>query len=141
VRTTRGVALITQSSNIALNLTMQARGLPLAYVMTVGNQAQTSMAEVAETLLEDERVTALGLHIEGIGDVRAFERMAARARELGKRIVAVKAGASEQARMAALSHTGALAGSDAGARALLDRLGVARVETLSQMLETLKSCT
>jgi acyl-CoA synthetase (NDP forming) len=35
------VALITQSSNIALNLTMQARGLPLAYVMTVGNQAQT----------------------------------------------------------------------------------------------------
>jgi acyl-CoA synthetase (NDP forming) len=138
VRTTRGVALITQSSNIALNLTMQARGLPLAYVMTVGNQAQTSMAEVAETLLEDERVTALGLHIEGIGDVRAFERMAARARELGKRIVAVKAGASEQARMAALSHTGALAGSDAGARALLDRLGVARVQTLSQMLETLK---
>jgi hypothetical protein len=122
------VALITQSSNIALNLTMQARGLPLAYVMTVGNQAQTSMAEVAEALLEDDRVTALGLHIEGIGDIRAFEAMAGRARALGKRIVVIKAGASEQARTAALSHTGALAGSDAGARALLERLGIARVE-------------
>jgi hypothetical protein len=74
------VALITQSSNIALNLTMQKRGLPLAYVMTVGNQAQTSMAEVAEALLDDVRVTALGLHIEGIGDVAAFEAMADRAR-------------------------------------------------------------
>jgi acyl-CoA synthetase (NDP forming) len=138
VRCARGVALITQSSNIALNLTMQARGLPLAYVMTVGNQAQTSMAEVAETLLEDDRVTALGLHIEGIGDIRAFEAMAGRARALGKRIVVIKAGASEQARTAALSHTGALAGSDAGARALLERLGIARVGTLSEMLETLK---
>jgi acyl-CoA synthetase (NDP forming) len=84
------------------------------------------------------RVTALGLHIEGIGDVAAFEAMAERARATGKRIVAIKAGASEQARTAALSHTGALAGSDAGARALLDRLGIARVETLTQMLETLK---
>ncbi len=138
VRSERGVALITQSSNIALNLTMQARGLPLAYVMTVGNQAQTSMAAVAETLLEDERVTALGLHIEGIGDVAAFEAMATRAHAMGKRIVALKAGASEQARTAALSHTGALAGNDAGARALLERLGIARVETLSAMLETLK---
>jgi acyl-CoA synthetase (NDP forming) len=137
-RCERGVALITQSSNIALNLTMQARGLPLAYVVTVGNQAQTSMAEVAETLLEDDRVTALGLHIEGIGDIRAFEAMAGRARALGKRIVVIKAGASEQARTAALSHTGALAGSDAGARALLERLGIARVGTLSEMLETLK---
>lgn len=138
VRCDSGVALITQSSNIALNLTMQTRGLPLAYVMTVGNQAQTSMAEVAGTLLEDERVTALGLHIEGFGDIGAFEAMADHARARGKRIVAIKAGASEQARTAALSHTGALAGSDAGARALLDRLGIARVETLSEMLETLK---
>jgi hypothetical protein len=106
--------------------------------MTVGNQAQTSMAEVAEALLEDERVTALGLHIEGSATSAAFEAMASPRARLGKRIVALKAGASEQARTAALSHTGALAGSDAGARALLDRLGIARVETLTQMLETLK---
>ncbi|MFD0860275.1 acetate--CoA ligase family protein [Roseovarius aquimarinus] len=137
-RSVRGVALITQSSNIAINLTMQARGLPLAYVATAGNQAQTGLAEIGSALLEDSRVTALGLHIEGIGDLRAFEALATRARDLGKPIVALKVGKSDQARSAAVSHTASLAGSDAGARALLARLGVAQVSTLPALLETLK---
>ncbi|MBR9844270.1 MAG: acetate--CoA ligase family protein, partial [Rhodobacteraceae bacterium] len=63
-----GVAIITQSSNIALNMTMQARGVPLAYVVTAGNQAQVGVAEIGRALLADPRVTALGLHLEGIGD-------------------------------------------------------------------------
>ncbi len=137
-RCQRGVALITQSSNIAINLTMQARGLPLAYVTTAGNQAQTGLAEIGQALLEDPRVTALGLHIEGIGDLRAFEALADRARDLGKPIVALKAGKSAQARAAAVSHTASLAGSDAGAGALLRRLGIAQVESLPKLLETLK---
>lgn len=138
LRVDRGVALITQSSNIAINLTMQTRGLPIAYVVTAGNQAQTGLAEIARTLLEDARVTALGLHIEGINDLAGFEAMAAMARAAGKPIVAVKAGASDQARRAAVSHTGALAGSDAGADALFARLGIARVTGLAELLETLK---
>ena len=138
VRVGRGAALVTQSSNIAINLTMQTRGLPLAYVVTVGNQAQTGLAEVAGALLDDPRVTALGLHVEGIGDLAAFAAMALRARAVGKPVVVLKAGASDQARAAAVSHTGALAGSDAGARALLARLGVGRVETLEALLESLK---
>ena len=54
---------------------------------------------------------------------KAFEAMAARARSLGKPIVALKAGRSEQAQAAAISHTASLAGSDAGARAPFKRLG------------------
>lgn len=138
LRSDRGVALITQSSNIAINLTMQARGLPLAYVATAGNQAQVGLAEIGQALLEDPRVSALGLHIEGIGDLRSFEALAARARALGKPIVALKAGRSEQARAAAVSHTASLAGSDAGARALLRRLGIVQVDSLPVLLETLK---
>ncbi|MEY3003168.1 MAG: hypothetical protein RLZZ491_344 [Pseudomonadota bacterium] len=138
LRSARGVALITQSSNIAINLTMQMRGLPLAYVVTAGNQAQTGLAEIATALLDDPRVTALGLHIEGIGDLAGFEAMARRAQAARKPIVVVKAGASDQARMAAVSHTGALAGSDAGADALFARLGIARVAALADLLETLK---
>ena len=42
----RGVALITQSSNMAINLTMQKRGLPLSYVATAGNQAQLGIADL-----------------------------------------------------------------------------------------------
>ena len=134
----RGVAILTQSSNIAINLTMQARGLPLAYVLTAGNQAQQGLADLGLAVLGDERVTALGLHIEGVGDLRAFERLAIESKRLGKPIVAIKAGRSDQARAAAVSHTASLTGSDAGARALLARLGIAQVESLPAFLETLK---
>ena len=134
----RGVAVLTQSSNIAINLTMQARGLPLAYVLTAGNQAQQGLADLGLAVLADERVTALGLHIEGIGDLRAFEALAAEAARLGKPIVAIKVGRSDQAQVAAVSHTASLTGSDAGARALLARLGIARVDSLPAFLETLK---
>jgi len=134
----RGVAIITQSSNIACNLTMQQRGLPVAFLMTAGNQAQTGLSEMALGLIEDERVTALGLHIEGFDSVAGFERLAARARDLKKPIVAMKVGRSEQARAATISHTASLAGSDAGSEAFLKRLGIARVDSIPSFLETLK---
>lgn len=133
-----GVALVLQSSNIAINLTMQKRGLPIAYVATAGNQAQCGVSQIGQALLEDPRVTALGLHIEGIGDLRAFEALAARARALGKEVVVLKMGRSVQAQQAAVSHTASLAGGDAGATALLTRLGMLRVHDLATLLETLK---
>ena len=137
-RAETGVAIIAQSSNIALNLTMQKRGLPLAYVITVGNQSQTTLSELGEAVLTDDRVTALGLYIEGIGDLRRFEALAHTAKRLGKRVVAIKAGRSTEARQAALSHTASMAGGDAGADALMQRLGIARADDLPTFLETLK---
>ncbi|MFC3642796.1 CoA-binding protein, partial [Aquibium oceanicum] len=134
----RGVAIITQSSNIAINMTMQKRGLPVAYIMTAGNQAQTGLSQMALGLIEDSRVSALGLHIEGFDSVEGFELLAARARELKKPIVAMKVGRSEQARMATVSHTASLAGSDAASDAFLKRLGIARVATIPSFLEALK---
>lgn len=138
VRVESGVAIITQSSNIAINLTMQKRGLPLAYIVTAGNQAQCGLSDIGISLLDDPRVTALGLHIEGIGDLRKFEALAAHARAMGKRIVAIKVGRSAQAQQATVSHTASLSGQDAGAAALLARLGIARVSDLPTFLETLK---
>ncbi len=135
---TRGVAIITQSSNIACNITMQQRGLPIAFLMTAGNQAQTGLSEMALGLIEDDRVSCLGLHIEGFDKVAGFERLAARARELKKPIVAMKVGRSEQARAATVSHTASLAGSDAASDAFLKRLGIARVNSIPSFLETLK---
>src|SRR5690606_26432055 len=129
----RGAAIITQSSNIAINLSMQQRGLPVAYLMTAGNQAQTGLSDMALGLIEDERVSCLGLHIEGFDSVSGFERLAARARELAKPIVAMKVGRSEQARAATISHTASLAGSDAGSEAFLRRLGIARVGSIPSL--------
>ncbi|MEM1235507.1 MAG: acetate--CoA ligase family protein [Pseudomonadota bacterium] len=134
----RGVAILTQSSNIAINLSMQLRGLPVAMVVTCGNQAQTSQAAIAASLLEDTRITALGLHIEGFGDLREWEALAAKARARGVPLVAFKSGRSEQAQAAAVSHTASLAGADAGADAFLRRLGIARLHSLPAFLEALK---
>ncbi|WP_292378546.1 acetate--CoA ligase family protein, partial [Mesorhizobium sp.] len=134
----KGVAIITQSSNIAINMTMQKRGLPIAFLMTAGNQAQTGLSEMALGLIEDERVTSLGLHIEAFDSVAGFERLAARARELKKPIIAMKVGRSEQARQATVSHTASLAGSDAASGAFLKRLGIARVDSIPAFIEALK---
>lgn len=137
-RVEKGVAVLTQSSNIACNISMQTRGLPLAYLMTAGNQAQTGLSDIACAVLEDPRVTAIGLHIEGFDSVAALERLATRARELGKPVVTLKVGKSEAAQLATVSHTASLAGNDRVSSALLARLGIGRVDTLPALLETLK---
>ena len=134
----RGVAIVSQSSNMAINMTMQNRGLPIAYVLAAGNQAQIGLSDLALGALEDDRVTALGLHIEGLDDLVKFGEMALRARTLKKPVVALKVGRSHQSQAAVVSHTASLAGSEAGADALFRRLGIARVGSLPAFLETLK---
>ena len=133
-----GVAIVAQSSNIAINMTMQARGLPIAYVVAAGNQAQIGASDIASALLDDDRVTAIGLYLEGFGDIRALEAFAARARAKGKPVVAIKIGRSDKARAATMTHTASLAGNAAAGSALLKRLGIIEVETIAVFLETLK---
>ena len=137
-RVKRGVALFTQSSNILLNLTMQTRGLPIAYVLALGNQAQTDVAHAIEAVVADDRVTAVGLHVEGFSDVQTLERVSRLARDRRLPMVAIKAGSSVRGAGLALSHTASLAGSDRIADALLERLGIARVRSLDSLIETLK---
>lgn len=134
-RVERGVAIISQSSNIAINMTMQTRGLPIAYLVCAGNQAQTGLAEIGRALAADPRVTALGFYIEGVGDPGAFHEMA---RDIGKPIIAIKAGRSDHAREATISHTASLAGGDAASQAFFRRCGVPLVNSLPEFLETLK---
>jgi len=137
-RVDRGVVLLTQSSNIGINLTMQCRGLPIAYLVALGNQAQTDLAGVLGTLIEDDRVTAVGLYIEGFPDVQALEQVMRRAHERRLPVVAVKTGISAQGARITHSHTASMAGSDEAAGALLERLGIARVQDLDTLIESLK---
>ncbi|AYD03868.1 acetate--CoA ligase family protein [Neorhizobium sp. NCHU2750] len=138
LRIDRGVAVLTQSSNIACNISMQQRGLPLAYLMTAGNQAQTGLADLACTVIKDPRVTAVGLHVEGFDSLASLEGLATLSRTLGKPVVMLKVGKSEAAQLATVSHTASLAGNDRISSAILARLGIARVDTLPELLETLK---
>jgi acetyl-CoA synthetase len=137
-RVQKGVAILTQSSNIAINLTMQSRGLPIGYMLTCGNQAQTSQTDIGLQLLDDERVSAIGLHIEGFGNLRGWEALAQKARAKGIALIALKSGVSQQAQAAAISHTASLTGSDTGADAFLQRLGIRRARSLPVFLESLK---
>ncbi len=137
-RVERGVALLSQSSNIVINLTMQARGLPVAYVACLGNAAQIGLAELAGALLADERVTAIGMYVEGIDDAPAFAALAEAARVAGKGVVCLKSGKTEASQTAAASHTASLAGGGAASSAFLRQAGVAEVNTLPELLETLK---
>ena len=134
----RGVAVLCQSSNIAINVSMQRRGLPLAYLVTVGNQAQTGLSQLAQAMLADARVTALGLYVEGIDSVPGFEALARQSRRRGKPVVVLKIGRSELSRRAALTHTASMAGSRRADQAFFQRLGFAEVADLADWLEVLK---
>jgi len=137
-RVDNGIALITQSSNVAFNLTMQRRGLPIAYVVSLGNKLKFDLEDAIRTFAEQERVTAIGLYLESISDPHEFEGAVRAARDLGKPIVAIKTGRSEVSRKIVLSHTASLAGSDELIDALFQRSGVARVDSLEALVEGLK---
>ena len=103
-----------------------------------GNNAKGDFAGYVEAFLDDERVTAIGLHIEGLTTRRrSTARRGARANCV-KPIVAIKTGRSEAGAALTMSHTASLAGADALYDALFARAGVARAADLSIFLETLK---
>jgi len=133
-----GVAVIAQSGNIAENLTMQRRSLPIAQLVTIGNSAVTGVVDLIEGMLADSRVTAIGLYLEEVPDVAGLSRVAIQALRLRVPIVALKSGSSELGARATLSHTSSLAGSDELVSALFLRLGIARVHDVETFLETLK---
>jgi acyl-CoA synthetase (NDP forming) len=133
-----GVAIVTQSGNIGCNFTMTRRALPVAAIFAIGNQADVDMARMLEALAQDERITAIGLHMEGLRDVAAFARAAEQARELRKPVIALKTGRSEQGAKVAMSHTSSLAGADTLYDALFDRYGIARMKSVTAFVETLK---
>ncbi|RBP62415.1 acetyl-CoA synthetase [Brevibacterium sanguinis] len=136
-RVERGVAVITQSGSIGQNISMQRRGLPLAYLLTLGNGAVVSAAEAVAGLLADDRVTAIGLHLETLGDVSELSRVAFLALTRRIPIVALKTGGSALGAQANRSHTSSLSSPDVLVDALFARLGIGRVDDVSAFVETL----
>lgn len=134
----RGAAIISQSGNISLNLTMTDRSLPLSYVISAGNQAVLGIGDYIDALCDDPRVSVIGLHIEGLSDVANFSKAAQQAFEKGVPLVALKTGTSDVGTQLTLSHTSSLAGSDELYQALFERLNISRVDSLASFAETLK---
>ena len=135
---TSGSAIVSQSGNVGLNLTLQQRELNLAYMVTVGNQAVAGVEDCLEVFINDSRVTSIGLFIEAIVDPVRFARLAHYAAQRNLRIVALQTGRSEAGALIAASHTASLAGRRRAYEALFARCGVAMVNTPAELVETLK---
>ncbi len=133
-----GAAIVTQSGMLSSDLTMSQRSLPFAYMISAGNQAALRLEDFLEVLVEQKEVRAIGLHIEGLKDISVFAEAALKALAAGKPVVALKTGTSSIGAKLTESHTGSLAGSDALYGALFNRLGIVRVATPAQLIETLK---
>ena len=134
----RGVAIVSQSGNVAVNMTFQQRGLRLGTMISVGNQASLGVEDAVAELLTDERITAIGIFLEAVRDSQRFAEVAELACERGIGLVTLQTGRSDAGAMIANSHTGSMAGRAAAYDALFARYGVAVVRTPSEMLETLK---
>jgi acyl-CoA synthetase (NDP forming) len=93
---------------------------------------------VIEALAADGRVSAIGLHLEGIADAPRLAAAVAAARQRDLPVVALVVGRSSEAAARAHTHTASLAGRADVVAALLDRLGVARVGSLTALLEACK---
>ncbi|MEQ9489673.1 MAG: acetate--CoA ligase family protein [Alphaproteobacteria bacterium] len=133
-----GAAIITQSGMLSSDLTMSQRSVPFSYMISAGNQTQLHLEDFIDVLCEREEVPAIGLHIEGLKDAARFEAAALKALSFGKPIVALKTGSSSIGASLTVSHTGSLSGEDTLYDALFDRLGIVRVESPAELLETLK---
>ncbi len=136
--TEKGVAVISQSGNIAMNLTMNRRSIGFTHIIGAGNQAVLGPGHYVEALLDDDRVTAIGMYIEGFDDLNRFARAAERAMHKGVPIVVMKVGKTEASARQSSSHTSSLTGSDVLHDAFFDRLGIIRVDSINRLLETLK---
>ncbi len=133
-----GVALISQSGNIAMNLTMNQRSVRFTHVIGTGNQAVLGPGDYLDALLDDSRVRAVGMYLEGLDDVDGLSRAASRALEQRVPVVVLKVGRTEAAAERASTHTSSIVGSDTLVDAYFERLGIVRVGSLTQLLETLK---
>ena len=103
------------------------QGLGFSRFVSIGNGADIDVADVISYFADDDQTDAIGVYLEGVTDGRRLLEALGRARAAGKPTAILKVGRSAAGQLAAESHTGALAGSDAIFEAALRRSGAVRV--------------
>ncbi len=132
------VAIVSQSgamSAVAYGL-LRGRGIGVRHCHATGNDADVGVAELARAVIEDEGVRLMLLYLETIPDAAMLAAVAARARQRGVPIVALKTGRTAQGQRAAQSHTGALANEDRTVDAFLRQHGIWRARDMAGLVGT-----
>lgn len=131
-----GVVLQSGALASAVLAFAQAHAIGLSLLVSMGNESMISVTDVIDYLLADEATRSIALFLESIRHPDELRRVAERAHELRKPIVALKIGKSEVSSRTALAHTGALVGDDGVNDAVLRQLGILRVSSLEDLLTT-----
>jgi acetyltransferase len=128
------LALISQSGAIAAGLIEWGSlyGIGFSAIVSIGDCIDVDIADLLDCFAQDRATRAILLYIESIKDARKF-MSAARAAARNKPVLVVKSGRNAQGAKAAMTHTGALAGSDAVYDAAFRRAGLLRVLDLDEL--------
>jgi acyl-CoA synthetase (NDP forming) len=132
-----GISLVSQSGGIlgAVLSRAAARGVGFARLVATGNEADLDAADLLAHLAVDTATRVIALYLEGVRRPGAFRDAARLAAEAGKPVVAFKVGRSEAGARAAISHTGAMAGTDRMTEAFFRACGVIRAERFSDLID------
>jgi acetate---CoA ligase (ADP-forming) len=131
------VSIVSQSGAIGMHFValLEEAGLGLRYYVSTGNEVDVTAGEVLDHLASDPATDVVLIYLEGVRDPGRFCSALLRLRDAGKTVVGIKVGRTRRSSAAIASHTAALAGNDAVYDAVLKRLGVVRVDSLSRAVD------
>ena len=133
-----GVVWIAQSGSAFSALAHNDRRLGFSLCVSSGMELTVTVADYIDWALAEPHTRVIGLFLEGVRDPERFSSVLERAAALGVPVVALKVGRSEVSAAMAMTHTGAIAGSDAAWRALFRRHNVVMVDDLDEMAAMLQ---
>jgi len=136
------VGIVSQSGAYGAHLAhlARARGLGISQWVTTGNEADIDLSEALEWMVRQPQTQVVMAYAEGVRDRDSFVRALECARDHGKPVVFMKTGRSSVGAAAAVSHTAALAGSDAVFDAVLRQYGAHRAATTAEQIDVAYVC-
>ncbi len=135
-----GIALVSQSGAICAALVedASAQGIGFSAVISMGNKVDLNEVDMLKMLAEHDQTKVIVMYLEDMSNGREFLKVCKQITRLGqtkKPVLVLKSGRSPEGAKAAMSHTGALMGSDEIYEALLAQAGAIRVDTMEELFD------
>lgn len=134
-------AIISQSGALLIGMTGIETAFPLGYAVSIGNQAVTTTADLIEAILNDSRIKAIGLYLEGMNEGERLGNACYRAMQQGVPVVALKGGDQAAGAAVAQSHTASMVVERDLWNAFTRRYGLVEVSSPKALVESLKLLT
>ena len=134
------IALVSQSGAICAALVedASAQGIGFSAVISMGNKADMTEIDILKILAEHEQTKVIVMYLEDMGNGQEFLKVCKQITKnnaIKKPVLVLKSGRSPEGAKAAMSHTGALMGSDEIYDALLKQSGAIRVDTMEELFD------